>query len=159
VSGNQAGDIAGGIRNGDFPAVGTLTLVNTTVANNFAQNGATAIRNDGWMVLRNNIIEGDCQLTAPWESLGGNIESGGNTCGLVPPIDRVGVSSEELNLDELRDNGGPTETHALVSGSVAINFAEECIDADGFPLLTDQRGVSRPQGPACDSGAFELEQP
>jgi len=33
----------------------------------------------------------------------------------------------------------------------------ECVDADGERLTTDQRGVARPQGRACDVGAFELE--
>ena len=33
-----------------------------------------------------------------------------------------------------------------------------CTDTNGNPVLTDQRGVPRPQGPKCDVGAFELVQ-
>jgi CSLREA domain-containing protein len=50
----------------------------------------------------------------------------------------------------LAGNGGPTFTHALVAGSPAIDFAGAC------GLATDQRGVARPQGAACDAGAFEV---
>ena len=62
-------------------------------------------------------------------------------------------------LGPLQDNGGPTMTHALGPGSVAIDHipAVDCVDADGAPLTTDQRGVTRPQGDACDVGAVEME--
>ena len=54
-------------------------------------------------------------------------------------------------------NGGPTATHALRPGSVALNAALDCTDFLGAAVLTDQRGVLRPQGPACDVGSFERE--
>ena len=52
----------------------------------------------------------------------------------------------------LRDNGGPTATLALVPGSPAIDTGRP----DCPPPQTDQRGVPRPQGAACDIGAFEF---
>jgi hypothetical protein len=60
-------------------------------------------------------------------------------------------TTAEINLDPtLADNGGPTFTHALLEGSHAIDFnAEPCA------VAADQRGVARPQGDACDAGAFE----
>jgi hypothetical protein len=54
-------------------------------------------------------------------------------------------------LGDLMPNGGPTETHALLAGSPAINSA----DPFDFPD-TDQRGVQRPQGLGADMGAFEV---
>ncbi|MGH9895384.1 MAG: choice-of-anchor Q domain-containing protein [bacterium] len=42
----------------------------------------------------------------------------------------------------LADNNGPTETHALIAGSPAIDAA----GPDCPPPATDQRGVARPQG-------------
>ena len=52
-------------------------------------------------------------------------------------------------------------THALLPGSIAIDQtpAEDCVDADGQPLTTDQRGEPRPEtgGTMCDVGAFELQ--
>jgi hypothetical protein len=50
------------------------------------------------------------------------------------------------------DNGGPTQTRALAAGSAAI-------DAGGACTATDQRGVARPAGASCDSGAYEFAPP
>jgi hypothetical protein len=68
-----------------------------------------------------------------------------NSCVLIGPGDLPGVAPL---LGPLANNGGPTDTHALLAGSPAI-------DAGGICAPTDQRGVTRPQGPACDIGAFE----
>jgi hypothetical protein len=59
----------------------------------------------------------------------------------------------------LANHGGPTKTLTLVPGSPAVDAVPtaQCTDVDGHPLATDQRGVTRPQGPACDIGAFALE--
>lgn len=54
----------------------------------------------------------------------------------------------------LADNGGPTQTHALVNDSPAIDAADDTVCP-----TTDQRGVSRPQGAFCDIGAFEDQPP
>jgi hypothetical protein len=72
----------------------------------------------------------------------------GSTCTNDPaPTDLVGVDAA---LGSLANNGGPTQTVALLPGSPAIN-------AGGGPNCpsTDQRGEYRPQGRACDIGAFE----
>jgi hypothetical protein len=53
-------------------------------------------------------------------------------------------------LGPLQDNGGPTDTFALLAGSAAVDAAT----APGC-LAVDQRGVPRPVGGACDAGAFE----
>lgn len=50
-------------------------------------------------------------------------------------------------VSTLADNGGPTETHALQSGSTAIDISGAC------GLAVDQRSAARPT--PCDSGAFE----
>jgi hypothetical protein len=55
-------------------------------------------------------------------------------------------------LGLLADNGGPTETMALGTGSPAIDAGD-----DATCESMDQRGVSRPQGAHCDIGAFEIE--
>ena len=57
-------------------------------------------------------------------------------------------------LGPLADNGGPTRTRAIAPGSKAIDLA-----ASGLCPATDQRGVGRPQGAACDAGAYELAPP
>jgi hypothetical protein len=62
-------------------------------------------------------------------------------------------------LGPLQDNGGPTMTHALLPGSVAIDRIPPslCVDADGQPLTEDQRGEPRPGRTMCDVGAFEVQ--
>ena len=67
------------------------------------------------------------------------------------------VTAAQLALGLLADNGGPTKTIALLAGSVAIDAAPDCTDYDGNPIPTDQRGVARPQGQACDVGAYEFQ--
>ena len=67
--------------------------------------------------------------------------------------DQVDVTEEELNLGPLQDNGGPTMTHALGAGSVAIDV----IPADACEVDEDQRGEPRPGGTMCDVGAFEVQ--
>ena len=59
-------------------------------------------------------------------------------------------SSPTRGSEPWRSTEGPTETHALLAGSPAI-------DKGTAPCpLTDQRGISRPRGAACDVGAYEF---
>ena len=62
-------------------------------------------------------------------------------------------------LGPLQDNGGPSQTHALLQGSPAIDAGNPATPGSGGSACEaiDQRGVSRPQGAACDIGAFELD--
>jgi hypothetical protein len=60
-------------------------------------------------------------------------------------------------LGSLQDNGGSTWTHALMEGSPAINAANNGACAAPPVNGVDQRGVTRPYGPVCDIGSFELE--
>jgi hypothetical protein len=57
-------------------------------------------------------------------------------------------------LGPLQSNGGLTETMALTAGSPAIDAG-----GNGACPATDQRGVARPEGAACDIGAYELAPP
>jgi hypothetical protein len=63
------------------------------------------------------------------------------------------VTAASPQLGPLAANGGPTLTRAPADGSPAIDHGGT--RATGCPA-TDQRGVSRPQGPACDIGAVEV---
>jgi len=140
---------------------GDLTLINSTVVGKGESYGDEALGAYGEIRVTNTVIvsEAPCYFYGDGfiTSLGGNIESPGDTCGFTDPTDLVNVTAAELNLGPLQDNGGPTETHALLPGSVAIDRIPPamCVDADGQPLTEDQRGVARPQGAACDVGAFE----
>ena len=72
---------------------------------------------------------------------------------LVQDTDLFDVTEGQLNLGPLQDNGGPTMTHALLPGSVAIDV----IPADMCEVDEDQRGEPRPGGVTCDVGAFEVQ--
>ena len=65
------------------------------------------------------------------------------------PIRAASQSTDPL-LGTLQDNGGPTDTLALQTGSPAIDAGTDT----GCPAA-DQRGTARPQAAACDIGAFE----
>ena len=95
------------------------------------------------------------------QSLGHNLDSDG-TSGFINGVngDIVGTPGNPIDakLGPLLPNGGPTFTHALLPGSPALD-AGACMDADGPPLTIDQRGFPRPQGLACDIGAFENQPP
>jgi hypothetical protein len=133
-------------------ADGELTVTNSTLRSR-GSNPVIAVTNDAPpAMVTATIVDGEC--VGLIDSGDYNIESPGNTCGFDQGTDQTDVSAEDLNLGPLQDNGGPTMTHALGNGSVAIDV----IPADMCEVDEDQRGVDRPQGDACDVGAFELEQ-
>ena len=146
VSGNTPNE-AGGIGNGSG---GRLIVTNSTVSGN---TGA-AIRNYGTATVMNSLIDGVCaEAQEPVTSLGYNIESPGDTCGFDQATDLVNITEGQLDLEPLQDNGGPTMTHALGEGSVAIDH----IPAIDCEVDEDQRGEPRPGGTMCDVGAFEAQ--
>jgi hypothetical protein len=127
---------------------GALTLVNTTVTGN---DGGGIRRNTGTVTLRGSIVANqlagpDCE-TPGVVSDGFNLDSDG-TCGLTETGD---LPKLDPLLGPLQDNGGSTPTHALLPDSPALNAGP---DTDCPP--TDQRGIARPHGSACDIGAFEF---
>jgi hypothetical protein len=171
VSHNTAA-AGGGINN-----FGVLRLRSSTISENVATgaSGGGAILH-GWESGGGRVessiatlIEGDCSPSAQFNltSHGYNIESPGNTCGFDQPTDRPETTAAELNLGPLQDNGGPTMTHALETepeASFAIDRipADACLDAEGMPLTTDQRGLPRPVAilgpePKCDVGSVEVQ--
>jgi hypothetical protein len=152
--------ISANLENGVANQAPTTTnyLNNSTVSGN---QGPALVKDGGLATITNSLIDGECMGSGSMISDGHNIESPGDSCGFDQGTDQPGVSADELKLGPLQDNGGPTLTHALLPGSVAIDRIPEamCIDAYDNPITQDQRGVERPQGDACDTGAFELEQP
>jgi hypothetical protein len=93
-------------------------------------------------------------------SFGFNIDRG-TSCGLTG---NGNLQNTNPNLLGLTDNGGPTSTHALPAGSVALDRipAASCTQIDTTPLTTDQRGAPRGSDEdgdglaECDVGAYEL---
>ena len=124
-----------------------VTIVNSTFAENSADYGSSVWNDIGSTTSIHNTILAHDSLGNNCSG-GGFIDGGGNLSW--PDISCPGINTNPL-LGSLANNLGPTETHALLSGSPAINMALE----ENCPS-TDQRGVAR-QGVACDIGAFEYE--
>ncbi len=151
VSGNTVttGGQGGGILNDGVQ----LTLINSTISHNSAPSGSGGgiMRSGGTLTLRNTIVANNTggQIGGTGGSLvsnGRNVVQGG--CTGCAPTDLTG----DPLLGPLQDNGGNSFTRALGVGSPAIDYA---LAADA--PATDQRGIARPQGPASDVGAFEVQ--
>ena len=150
LSGNTATVLGGAI---DVEAAGTLTLVNATVS----ANSGPAVANGGSATLRNSIVAGNTGA-----SCSGTITDGGYnlssdaSCAFTANQSTNNVSAAALQLGALASNGGPTKTHALAAGSVAIDKIPSGTNGCGTMVTTDQRGGARPQNASCDIGAFEF---
>jgi uncharacterized repeat protein (TIGR01451 family) len=77
------------------------------------------------------------------------------SCGFSTANNSLSNTDPLLDPAGFNDNGGPTQTIALQPGSPAINAIPNGTNGCGTTVINDQRGVSRPQGPACDIGAVE----
>ncbi|MFN4257951.1 MAG: beta strand repeat-containing protein [Gemmataceae bacterium] len=126
---------------------GAITLHNTIVAGNFLGSGTTPNDLSGSFSGTFNLI-GDAGTAGGLSHGGtnGNIVGDGSTGTLV--------TSTILNTT-LANNGGPTRTHALVTGSLAIDAGNPAFTP---PPNFDQRGTGFPRvsGGRLDIGAFEL---
>ena len=171
ISGNQTtsgGYGGGGILNLSSFGTATTSLISTTVAENRSgtlRRGdaiADAFSPPGSLIVKNSILAspasdpGNACYAVTFVSQGYNL-AGDNSCGLSGAGDIVNPNPV---LGVLGNYGGLTMTHWLVAGSPAINAVPIANCTDGTPaaLATDQRGISRPQGGACDIGAFEQQQ-
>jgi len=181
VSGNTAGENGGGIN-----AFGNVTLINSTISGNTAGkdgggvnafmitldnstvSGNTAGKDGGGVDAFSNVTLNNTILSANTAPNSPNLFSGGSisaTFSLLGSDISPGSGGNNIEtqddprLDPLADNGGPTQTRALLLGSPALDVIPvvngSCNDTS---IITDQRGEARPQpaGGNCDIGAFEL---
>ena len=146
----------------------SVSLVHVTIAGNTETGTAAGVGLDVNVIapasmavtlegslLQDNLAQGmpaNCAVA----NLGTIVSAGNNladdaSCFLTQPSDNAADTG--TTLAALADNGGPTRTLALVAGSSAIDAAGNC----GAATPTDQRGVARPSGAACDAGAYEME--
>jgi hypothetical protein len=174
ITGNSAiGNIAstGGIKSGAYtppsnPQPANVSLSSCTINNNIGGNisvskgGISANLTLGNTIIRSGgsgatiTASGGATVT----SLGYNMTDDGGGGFLNQTGDRINT---DPMLGPLQDNGGPTFTHALLPGSLAI-------DKGNTNLTTDQRGAPRPVddpnsasggGNNSDIGAFEVQLP
>jgi hypothetical protein len=137
VAGNSAGTLTGGIY--FAPASGTpIALRSTIVAGNSLTSTATTT-----------------DVFGPFSSGGFNLVGiGDGATGLAGPGDRVGTAAAPIDprLGPLADNGGPTQTMALLDGSPALLKGDPAL-----ALSFDQRGVARVAWPGVDVGAYQRQ--
>ena len=152
-SGTYAGTKGGGIYN-----AGTLQISSSTITANGSQLGGNLYGNASIQnsIIANNVSGGDCGGTMT--SNGYNLSSD-ETCEFTGPGDKNDINPM---LGMLQNNGGPTQTEALLSGSPAIDAGNPsgCTDGRGRLLKTDQRGMPRPDAEdaaGCDIGAYERQ--
>ena len=134
---------------------GTATVLNSTISHNTSTGspGDKAIVVSGGATLnfKNSIVSngsGNCRVPyGTITSQGNNLESG-VSCNFIAAGD---LTNTDPLLGSLADNGGLTQTRALLTGSPAINAGTNT----GCPSI-DQRGYTRPQGTSCDMGAYEV---
>ncbi len=160
VSGNSAPSGSGG---GIFNFASTTNLIRTIVSGNTASSSAEIHNNDAGTVNANDHnVFGHSGLT--------NAQA---FSGFTPGATDINATSDGTTPTDLANilnptlanNGGPTLTHALVSGSPAIDIALAAA-CSGAPINgVDQRGVSRSidgdldSTAACDAGAVEQAVP
>lgn len=180
ISGNEAGASGGGIYTGQG-ARDRIFLDNITISANIADadsdgqgDGGGIYNRMGAVWVRNTLLAGnqdssaavrrpDCWTPRRFESGGYNLIGDASTC----PLDGIlagNVLGVDPRLDALGNNGGATQTHALLAGSPAIDGGNPDGCFDGFTgyLALDQRGYMRTvdgngdgQG-VCDIGAYEF---
>ena len=151
VTGNRTTAVGMSITNptsfgGGLSASGDLSIINSIVTDNTADvSPDVSSSSSGELIVEHSLI-GDTRDSGIGQTTGtGNIL---NEPALIGP---------------LADNGGPTLTHLLLSGSPAIGAGRNAlaVDADGMLLETDQRGsgFDRIVGNNVDIGAFESTRP
>ena len=174
LSDNTADVNGGAIANGSFYGSVALTLRNATLAGNRADadgigggvGGGVLADGRTSTTLHNSLVAGNArgaagaetpdefggrnpEAASPHNLIGDAATAGGLTDGANGNL--VGYLASEVIDTALADNGGPTETHALLRGSAAVDAGSDA-EAAG---PTDQRGLPRVLGAAVDIGAVE----
>ncbi len=108
----------------------------------------------GAFILQNSILATNSAGANAYDTSASRITDGGYNISSDASLNLSGTSLKNTDpqIGSLADNGGPTQTIALLgTNSPAIDR----VRTSSFPA-TDQRGVQRPQGAACDVGAYEV---
>jgi hypothetical protein len=156
ITGNT---IAAGYGTVSVSAGHSVDIWNSTIAGNYAGGPGTmgGVLTESPVILANTILAdndySNCSVSGAGliTTTGANIDSG-STCGFTAGPN---MPNTDPLLGSLADNGGYTETMALLPGSPAIDTGYGTV-CSLFPVdAVDQRGVARPIGVGCDIGAYE----
>jgi CSLREA domain-containing protein len=162
LSGNTATNQGGAISNVGALGNDSAALTNCTVSGNSAPTGGGIYSSAGFggLTLANNIFKSGAtganleNNSGTIVSLGHNLsnDAAGGPGGSAPGgfLNAAGdIRNTDPQLGSLVNNGGPTQTYALLPGSAAINAGD-----DAFAPKLDQRGYVRLG--VSDIGAFEF---
>lgn len=169
LSQNRSEGHGGGLAN----SAGNASLNNSTVAENTADidnrqggDGGGITQTAGTVTLGNTLLAYNIDNSsggAPSDCSGAIDSTGFN---LIQAVDcSISLANNLLGsdplLEPLGDYGGTTLTHALSAASPAIDAGNPATPGSGADTCetTDQRGVARPLGLACDIGAYESARP
>jgi len=155
LNGNTTGgSIGGGVLN-----LGTMRLINTTIAGNNAPQGG-GIANYATLTMANTIVASNTASGGGPDILGSVTSNGHNLIGTMSGASGF-VSSDLTNvnaqLGPFQGNGGPSWTMALSNNSPAIGAGDTAICATMPPDGAggkDQRGLAR-SASSCSIGAYE----
>jgi CSLREA domain-containing protein len=166
ISGNTSFYTGGGIY---VANPNTVAINNSTIAGNTAgtsQAGGGGAGFSGSVTASNTIFAGNTLVGSP-SDCNGTLTSGGynliqSTSGCTIAGSTTGnILNQDAKLGLLGDNGGATQTRALLPGSPAIDAGNPATpgSGNGACTISDQRGIARPQpvGGRCDIGALEFE--
>lgn len=157
-----SGNTDGGVYEEGF---GTIRLSFTTITQNTTtgNGGGLYVDSNATAELKGVILSGNSAGTAGPECYGAIISRGYNLIknndGCTFTVATGDITNQDADLAPLADNGGPTQTHLPNPTSPVLDRvpAGSCTDLGGNALSADQRGVSRPQGSACDIGSVERQ--
>ncbi|CAN5275471.1 hypothetical protein BH11PLA2_BH11PLA2_31310 [soil metagenome] len=141
-------DVGGDLYTSDLTSFHT-TMHNTIIAGNYVNNDTSAADDINGVIL--------LESASSFNLIGNPATAGGLTNAKNGNI--VGNAGAVWNLDaildrNLRDNGGSTLTHALITGGPAVNKGSNAAISG---TTTDQRGSARIVGSAVDIGAVEID--
>jgi uncharacterized repeat protein (TIGR01451 family) len=112
--------------------------------------GGILLKGKGFSQIANTILAdnqgGDCQKAYPLYTNLNNLIKDGSCNPMLTGNPRLGA---------LANNGGPTKTFALLTGSPALETGNDAICRSALVNNRDQRGATRPKGGHCDIGAVE----
>jgi len=139
---------------------------NSTISGNSDSGGeGGGILSGGTLTLKSTLLAGqpaggNCYVYGGTATSAGYNLSDDSSCGFLTQTGDQNNTSAGLDPSGLQNNGGPTQTIALLATSSAVDAIplSACSDAFGNLVSSDQRGITRPQGSGCDIGAFELTQ-
>lgn len=173
LSGNRANPYGSGGGGGGIFDFGTATITNSTISGNSTSPGGgfgggiwdfnSTARIGNTIIAKNigdrNPLDGP-DVYGNFTSLGYNligISNGSTGFGVAGDIVGTTASPVDPKLGPLANNGGPTQTQALLPGSPAIDAGNNSLNPPG--ITTDQRGPGfvRIANSTVDIGAFEVQ--